>query len=179
MKNNISSLEKYFSFFAYVSLSVVRFNNILRAKCNVKKNPIFIFFLSRLHISKSYMLSLNDKVSWVTSNNGIMSTAAIGRPSIPVYYHTTGGIENSRRPLLFLKMNWSDIVCSFTLCGKIWNSAIPKLLSMYTVSTHIERRRSIKIRYPNPKFKIGIQFSALNISCRNTPWSQCFNQILI
>ena len=25
----------------------------------------------------------------------------------------------------------------------------------------------VTIRYPNPKFKIGIQFSALNISCRN------------
>ena len=30
-------------------------------------------------------------------------------------------------------------------------------------------RVSICIRYPIPKFKIGIQFSALNISCRNTP----------
>ena len=28
---------------------------------------------------------------------------------------------------------------------------------------------NILTRYPNPKFKIEIQFSALNISCRNTP----------
>ena len=38
----------------------------------------------------------------------------------------------------------------------------------------VEREKSklgfvIYSRYPIPKFKIGIQFSALNISCRNTP----------